>query len=203
MPPKAKVTREQVVEQAALLVRERGISGLTAKALAERLHCSTQPIFWLYASMEEVKEAVQERALLKFDEYLRRKIDDVSAYKAIGLNYIRFATEETEYFKMLFMSKQSGTDILKGHIERSYVLGVLAQEENIKGDTAQNIYEEMWLFSHGIATMLATGTAQFSGERIDAMLSDVYRGLVLRLKERDDRQEKEIFSLSEKTGTRK
>ena len=101
-----------------------------------------------------------------------------SAYKAIGLNYIRFAAEETEFFKLLFMSQSSGKDILTSHTEQAYVLQVLEQEENIKGTRAQDIYEEMWLFSHGIATMIATGTATFTPERIKEMLTAVYRGLI-------------------------
>ena len=103
---------------------------------------------------------------------------NVSAYKAIGLNYIRFAAEETEFFKLLFMSQSSGKDILTSHTEQAYVLKVLEQEENIKGTRAQDIYEEMWLFSHGIATMIATGTATFTPERIREMLTAVYRGLI-------------------------
>ena len=177
MPPKPKVTKEQVIEAAAHIVRKEGMSGLTAKSLAAQLHCSTQPIFWLFEGMEEVRGAVTEKALEKFDEYLRTEVADVSAYKAIGLNYIRFAAEETEFFKLLFMSESSGKDILTSHTEQAYVLHVLETKENITGARAQDIYEEMWLFSHGIATMIATGTATFTPERIKEMLTAVYRGL--------------------------
>ena len=84
MPPKPKVTKEQVIEAAAHIVRRQGMSGLTAKSLAAQLHCSTQPIFWLFEGMEEVRSAVTAKALEKFDEYLRTQVADVSAYKAIG-----------------------------------------------------------------------------------------------------------------------
>lgn len=177
MPPKAKVTKEQVIGAACAIVREKGPTGLTAKSLAAKLKCSTQPIFWTFDGMDEVKKAVRERALSVFDEYLHKKEENVSAYKSIGLNYIRFAAEETEYFKLLFMSENRG-DILKSHIERDYVLRVLSEEEKITGERAQDIYEEMWLFSHGIATMIATGTADFSLQRIQEMLTAVYRGLI-------------------------
>ena len=51
MPPKPKVTKQQILEGAVALVREKGAGALTAKALAARLGCSTQPIFWQYAGM--------------------------------------------------------------------------------------------------------------------------------------------------------
>ena len=181
MPPKARITKEQVIDAAVEIVRTKGEDALTAKSLAGALKCSTQPIFWQFKGMDEVKSKVAEYALQKFDEYLHEKLPSVSAYKSVGLNYIRFAMEETEFFKLLFMSEKSGKDILKTHEEMPYVLQVLRDEEKIKGAKAQEIYEEMWLFSHGIATMIATKTVEFSADKIQEMLTAVYRGLVNNL----------------------
>ncbi len=178
MPPKLKITKEQVVDAAVRIVREHGCAGLTAKSLAAELHCSTQPIFWQFEGMDAVRSAVTQRALEKFDEYLHTKLENISAYKSIGINYIRFAAEEREFFRLLFMSEHADRDILKSHTEMPYVLKVLEEEENITGARAQDIYEEMWLFSHGVATMIATGTAKFTRERIEEMLTAVYRGLI-------------------------
>lgn len=78
---------------------------------------------------------------------------------------------------MLFMS-EDGEDILTAHKEMPYVLSVIEQTENISGKDAQNVYEEMWMLSHGIATMIATGTARFTKERIRGILHDVYYGIL-------------------------
>ena len=177
MPPKAKVTREDIKRCAAELVRTKGAAGLTAKALAGKLHCSTQPIFWICENMEEVRAIVREEALERFGEYLRSPREDASPYLAVGLNYIRFAAEEKEFFKLLFMS-EGGGDILTAHKEMPFVLDVIEQTEHISGQDAQNVYEEMWMLSHGIATMIATGTARFTEERVRKILHDVYAGLV-------------------------
>ena len=101
----------------------------------------------------------------------------------MGLNYIRFAAKEKEFFKILFMS-EGGEDILHAHEEMPYVLNVIESTENISGQDAQNIYEEMWMLSHGIATMIATGTAQFTDERIRRILHDVYSGIVQNVRKR-------------------
>ena len=45
MPPKPKITKQQILEKALAIVREKGLAALTAKALAETLGCSTQPVF--------------------------------------------------------------------------------------------------------------------------------------------------------------
>ena len=183
MPPKAKVTRDDIQRCAAEVVRSRGAGKLTAKALAGRLHCSTQPIFWVCENMEEVRQMVRDEALARFGEYLRMPQESASPYLAVGLNYIRFAIEEREFFKQLFMS-ENWEDILNAHKEMPYVLDVIEKTEHISGEDAQRVYEEMWMLSHGIATMIATGTAQFSEEQIRRILHDVYSGLMMNLRNR-------------------
>ena len=56
MPPKAKVTREEILSACVDIIRESGFSAVNARALASRLGCSTQPIFSNYQSMEELKK---------------------------------------------------------------------------------------------------------------------------------------------------
>ena len=60
MAPRVKVTGETVVNAAVEVVRECGAQALNARALAARLGCSTQPIFSNFASMEELRRAVDE-----------------------------------------------------------------------------------------------------------------------------------------------
>lgn len=187
MPPRAKVTREEIVQGAAELVREKGAAALTAKALAQQLLCSTQPIFWVFGNMDNVRAAVREAALARFGEYLREPQERASAYLSVGLNYIRFAGEEREFFKLLFMSEDK-SDILAAHEEMPYVLDVIGRTEHISGEDARRVYEEMWMLSHGIATMIATGTARFSEPKVRGMLMDVYRGLVSVIREKDSQR---------------
>lgn len=186
MPPKPKIQKEQILEKALKVVREKGISALTAKALAVSLGCSTQPIFWHYESMDALKREVFSEALKIFGQALRRENRCESPYMAIGLNYIRFAVEEKELFRLLFMSNFGQTDIVGSRPEMDYILKVIEESEHITGKNAQTIYKDMWLFSHGIAVMMTTGTATFSEEEVRKMLGDVCRGLVTILKKNSE-----------------
>lgn len=182
MPPKPKVTKEQILQCALTLVRKKGVGALTAKRLATELSCSTQPIFWHYESMESLKQDIFDAALAIFGEHLRRHDPKHSPYLTIGLNYIRFATEERELFRLLFMSDFGHTDVIDARVEMDYILGIIEESEDVRQETAQIIYRDMWLFSHGIAAMMATGTANFNEEEVQDMLSDVYRGLLTNLR---------------------
>lgn len=177
MPPKPKVTKEQIESAALELVRAGGEAALTAKALAARLGCSTQPVFWHFRTMEELRGAVFGRALAVFGGALRRAVPDVSPYLAVGLNYIRFAAEEPALFRLLFMSDFGKTDMVGAKVEMDYILSVIEESDRVTGAAAQALYREMWLFSHGIAAMIASGSAEFSEQELQTMLGHVYRGL--------------------------
>ena len=185
MPPKPKITREQILQGALALVREGGVGALTAKALAAKLSCSTQPIFWHYANMDALKTELLHEAQRIFGEHLRRKSEEASPYLAAGMNYISFAVEERELFRLLFMSDFSQTDVVGSRLEMEYMLRVIEESERIRGEKAQIIYRDMWLFSHGIAAMLATGTAKFTENEVRTMLSDVCRGLIGELNRKE------------------
>lgn len=108
MPPKTSVTREKIVEAAVDFVRKNGADQLNARALAKALSCSTQPLFYQFESMQEIRQAVIVRAKEIYVCFLQREMQrtDEPAYKLSGLGYIRFAKEEKELFKLLFMRER-------------------------------------------------------------------------------------------------
>lgn len=181
MAPKVKTEKEDILNKAFEIVRREGLGALTAKALAKELKCSTQPIFWWYTNMDEIKELVIRRAKNLFTSYLFNGIEGISLYKSVGMNYIRFAYEEKELFKLLYMSSKVSEDIMSIDANRELILDIIHKQEDIQGEKAEKIYKEMWLFVHGIATMIATDTASFNMDEVNGMLTDVYKGLIMSI----------------------
>ena len=62
MPPKMKISKEDIVKIAADVVRQSGADAINARLLAEKLGCSTQPIFSNFESMDSLRRAVLEYA---------------------------------------------------------------------------------------------------------------------------------------------
>ena len=60
--PKAKITREMVVDAAFDVARAAGIENVNARTVSEKLGCSTQPVMYHYATIEELKKAVYAKA---------------------------------------------------------------------------------------------------------------------------------------------
>lgn len=49
-------------------------------------------------------------------------------------------------------------------------------------EKVKKLYLEMWIFTHGIAVMLATKIADFTEEEISGMLTDAFMGIKNKLK---------------------
>lgn len=105
IPPKAKFTKQEIINAALELTREHCFEGVTARAVGARLGASSKIVFGAYKSMEELQADVVLAAKQLYNEYLSREMsgDRYPKYKASGIGYIRFAREHRELFKLLFM----------------------------------------------------------------------------------------------------
>lgn len=188
MPPKFKFTRDEITNAALNVTRKNGIFGLTARALAAELGCSVKPIFGLFKNMEEVGQEVFIASDLLYQNYLREDMakGKYSPYKASGMAYIRFAKEERELFKLLFMRDRSREKIEENKEEIRPLMQLIQQNLGISEDEAYLFHLEMWLYVHGIATMIATSYLDWDDEFISRVLTDAYMGLKYRYTEGKD-----------------
>ena len=104
MPPKVKITKENIIGAAIDIARQNGADSINARSLAAHLDCSTQPIFSNFVNMDELHLAVLKNAYELYDEYIRREIANgkYPPYKSSGMAYIRSACEEKELFKEMY-----------------------------------------------------------------------------------------------------
>lgn len=178
MPPKVKITKEGIIHTALDIVRESGAEALNARAVAAKLGCSTQPVFSNFSNMEELLSAVIGAAYELYLGFLKSEAekDEYPRYKAFGMAYIRFATEEKELFKLLFMRDRRGeSNGSSPDFEES--VKMLMQNNNMTKESATKAHLELWSLVHGIATMQATSFLEFSTELVSDMISDVYKGI--------------------------
>lgn len=182
MPPKFKFTKDEIISAAVDITREQGAVGVTARALAERLNCSVKPIFGLFQNMDEVRQSVLTAAHKLYSSYIA---NDMSAgkyppYKASGMAYIRFAREETELFKLLFMRDRHSENTEANSDDIRPLIEVICKNLGISEEKARLFHLEMWVYVHGIATMIATGYLDWQDDFVSDVLTDAYEGLRLR-----------------------
>ena len=188
MPPKAKFSKEEIVQAALTIVRTQGMQGLTARALGEALGSSSRPIFTTFQNMEEVSLQVIQAANGIYQEYLSREMSNgkYPPYKASGMGYIRFAKEERELFQLLFMRDRSREKIEDDREEIKPLLEIIQEKMEISEDLAFLFHLEMWIYVHGIATMFATSYLDLDEAFISNVLTDAFEGLKARWKEKEE-----------------
>ncbi len=181
MAPRIRVTKDDILSAAVDLVRQEGADALNARAIAARLGCSTQPVFSNYATMDLLRQEVIGAA----DALWQKQSQELMAsetyppYKAAGMAYIGFARQERELFRLLFMrNRGESKDFNSQPLEQS--VAMLEQGLGLSREAALRFHLEMWIYVHGIATMLATGFLSWDEEMASGMLTDVYQGLRLR-----------------------
>ncbi len=179
MPPKTRVSEEEIISGAIKIIREHSAEALNARRLAAELGISTQPIFSNFATMEALFIAVIKKANQIFEDYRKKEIESgkFPPYKASGMAYIRFAKEEKELFKLLYMRNRKG-DFLSEEDRLYQKMYSLVQENNgVDENTSKLFHLEMWAYVHGIATMFATEFLDLDWDLVSKMLTDSYQGL--------------------------
>ena len=178
MPPKVKVTKDDIVGATLALVRQSGADAINARSIAAALSCSTQPIFSNFESMEDLQNAVIVAAYHRYFDFIKKEVESgkYPPYKAFGMAYIRFAKEEKELFKLLFMRDRSGEESsYSPDFEES--VKMIMQANGVSREIAELMHLEMWTCVHGIGTILATSFLPLDWELISTMLTDVYQGI--------------------------
>ncbi|MFD1175998.1 TetR/AcrR family transcriptional regulator [Paenibacillus puldeungensis] len=190
MPPKIKITKDEILNVAIRIVQEKGIESLNARDLAKEIGCSVHPIFRTFESMEGLKSAVYQMAEHIYNQCMLSSEDHKEdGFLGMGLTYIDFAKNEKNLFKLLFMSdafrEQSMMDIVGSTEGDDEVIGMLSQRTGLSSQSAKELYAGIWLTTHGIASMFATNNCRFSDEEIRRLLNNSFMGLMMKLKKEE------------------
>lgn len=181
--PKAKITRDMVIEAAFAVARTAGAELVNARTVSQELGCSTQPVMYHFATIEALKRAVYAKADRYHSDYLM-ETEDVPL--GIGLNYIRFAIEEPHLFRFLFQSGFAVEGSLPEMLDSAELTPILAAMQGALGMSAaqtKQIFLTVALFTHGYASIIANNGLEFNEASAAKHLEQVWRGAVLCARE--------------------
>ena len=178
MAPKNKFTKEEMVEAALRVVREKGMEGLSAKSMASALGTSTQPVFTAFGSMAGIKQAVYDAAVRVYDSYTEKGLQEQIPFFGVGIQYIRFAREEPQLFKALCVSEEfTGRPFSAIDATLPKVMSVVERTGEVYGEKAKRLHACMTIFCHGAGVMEASDALMVPKDAIDLLMSDVFRAL--------------------------
>ncbi len=187
MPPKAKFSKEDIIDAALAIARNEGIHAVTARTLGARLNSSARPIFTVFQNMEEVHQETIKRARQLYNQYVEEGLSCQPAFKGVGKQYIAFARKEPKLFQLLFMSELQNVPDSFHVLEiidenHPQILASIVDSYHVRLSTAQALYRHLWIYCHGIATLCATNVCQIADDEIEEWLTDVFVSLLQRYK---------------------
>lgn len=183
MPTKIKISKDMILDAAFEIVRQYGMEKLSNRELANKLKCSIRPIYYQFENVEEM----QKELYIKIEQYfykflLDNMIEGIPQYKQVGINYIKFAKKETKLFQTLFMNNTGLTPdafVSKDGDDYKEIEKLIKISTNLKEEDIKDFHTKMWIFCHGIATLVASGTVKLSDSQIQRLLSYEFQALML------------------------
>ena len=194
MPPKAKITKEMIVDVAFGIIHREGVDKVTARSISQQLNCSTQPVLYHFATVEDIKKAVYKKADAYHSDFIMNMENDFGdPMLTMGMNYINFARKERNIFQFLFQSNEfSGASILD-LLEMDEILPlltVLQQELELSLEEVKEVFSTLFIFVHGYASLYANNTMIYEEANVISAIEKVFEGAICVLK--GDQDEKNI-----------
>ena len=180
MPAARKVSKDEIIDAAVEVLRDGGFSAVNARSVAKKLGCSTQPIYFSFQNMDELKAALTERAVAmhtrRVRDSLRAHEGNDSRYSSYGMGFVKFAAEEKQLFRWLYLEgEQLGpyqNDVLLGE-----VIAVIVEEFGYSGDVARRFHQDMIYFSYGLAILANTDHLHLSETELREAFRREFRAL--------------------------
>lgn len=183
MSKNVTITKEMILASAFDIVREKGLEGISNRELAKKLNCSIRPIYYQFQNVEELYNELYVEIEKYFYKFLMDNMnDDMPKYKQVGINYIKFAKEEKEFFKILFMSEVDlglNNFIAKDMEDFKELSKLIKISTNLNDEDIESFHIKMWIFSHGLATLVASSTINISDKQLKQLLSLEFQALML------------------------
>ena len=200
MLARKKIEKENIIDTCLKITRREGIDALNARKVAKALGCSTQPLFYYYENMDEIKNEVLQEISKLFNQALLKSNYDRPAYKDIGVNYIRFASNEPEFFKIMFQSKMNKEmfDFIDLTGSSLQIFETISKQTGLSLENAKQFHLRMWLYVNGIASLVAHQTVEFNDEEIIDLLKDQYVSMLLYEVKKGNVKEEILVQLAKK-----
>ena len=181
MPAVRKISKAQIIDAAVEVLRDGGYAAVNARSVAKKLGCSTQPIYFSFRNMEELKAALTERAIQmhtkRVQDSLRDHEGNDSRYSSYGMGFVRFAAEEKQLFRWLYLDgEQLGP--YQSDILTQEVIGVINEEFGYAEDVARRFHQDMIYFTYGLAILANTDHLHLTETELREAFRREFRALI-------------------------
>ncbi|MBR2108587.1 MAG: TetR/AcrR family transcriptional regulator [Ruminococcus sp.] len=175
MPPKAKYTKQEIIEAAVGITREKGINAVTAREVGAALGVSSRPLFTYFDSVDDLKREVFLFAENLYQDYVKAGLKMKIPALGVGKEFIKFAKNEPELYKYFFLSPPDGVkgSAMEGlRLTQNLVRESIMKIYNMDAETADKFFRDLWLVAYSFTTLIVTGDCPYSDDEISAIFAE-------------------------------
>lgn len=160
-----RITKNMIVDAALEIFRAEGFEAVTSRRIALRLGCSTQPIYFEYKNMDELKDDIVKKIIEQLDLLFSSVVgnSDEFVYRSYGLAFLKFVQTDPFVFRQIY--------IVDGKIGRQVDdlwmpkgIDILENKYGYKKETAIAINKMASCFLIGMAVFISSGYEKASKE---------------------------------------
>lgn len=188
MPPKPTTNKDDILNAAISLVREHGMESINARSIASVLNCSTKPLFRVYENMDALKQDVIFQLNLYYNTYMEARMNKSNRLLTQGIAYIEFARQEKNIFNTLFMNKTCAGKSIEEILDADWNQPSIMNAKKITGlsfERARALFRDVWLYSHGIATQIASDDINLPHEKVVELIENAFHRFSLVLEDKE------------------
>ena len=187
MPPKARYTKDEILQKAFEMTREKGIDSVVARELGKELGTSSSPIFTAFRNMEELQQEIRKKALHEFESYVKDALHYTPAFKYVGMKMVEFAMKEPKLFQLVYMKEHDSSQNFSMLVEElgdtvEVCVRIIQKDYELSREQAEKLFRQVWLNTFGICVLVAGNVCQMTQEEISEMLSITFQGTLMLIK---------------------
>lgn len=182
MPPKQKITEENLLFHAFQIAKEQGIDAVTSRSVAKAVGCSIQPVFSHFPTMEELRQATFRYASNKLMQDILQYQNEPDFMARTNYWFLNLARNERNLFELLYLSDSySNTnlwDVMMEWESNKKMVSAMADKYKISEKECKDIFLRGFFLLYGIATMIATNRMDISSEEAFDMMTRTTQEMV-------------------------
>ena len=151
-------TKEMIVDAGLNVIFEQDFKHLTARAIANELGCSPQPIYLQFENMDDLKDAIVAKLWQRCHNYMELKHKKDSR-KMINypLSFIRYALKKPNWYQSCFQDMSGNLKEINEKLKTYFMTEIFEFERNLTDKEQKFFFIEAFAYIHGLIGAVNSG----------------------------------------------
>ena len=190
MPPKAKITREEILESAYQLALQEGYGSLSSRNVARAAGCSVQPVFSHFPTMEELRQETYRYACKKCADEVLSIHDGRDLLTVLTDWMLDLAKNRSNLFALLYLSDLNMSQTLPAALMKAEnhqrMTDIVSQVHGLSNKDSEDILVRSCIFLMGIGTMICINQVDISETQVRCMMKQTVDDFVAGIKRKEN-----------------